>query len=489
MSDRPTLAAARAAIAPLYRAPEPERLAALVPAATLTPAERRHAGRGGAHRGRRQALPRGLCRGDRGARGPLFRRAVRDNPGVSVKLSALHPRYEFAKRERVMERAGRAHAGAGLMARGANMGFNIDAEEADRLDLSARCHRGGARRPTARRLGRLRRGGAGLWASAPATSSTGSRRWPSRLDRRLMVRLVKGAYWDARSSARRCWASTAFRCSPARPRPTSATSPMRGLLSKRHRIYPQFATHNAHRSPPCCTSPKRWACDKDEFEFQRLHGMGERLHQILAQHGTRTRIYAPVGRPFRPPRLSRAPPARERRQRLVRQHDRRPRRAGGRRGARSVRAGGEQAVLPGAQPGMLFAPSRRNSRGLDITDPQAELAALDAERGRFAGRSAGRPASQVARSDEGEHFAIASPATGDPVGEAIGRRAGDHRCRDRHERSMRRRLGGAAGRGARAAAAPGGRPLRGECRRVLRAVRARGGQDAGRRCRRSSRSG
>src|SRR5690606_33987340 len=61
---------------------------------------------------------------------------VRDNPGVSVKLSALHPRYEFAKRERVMTELVERTLALALMARGANMGFNIDAEEAERLDLS-----------------------------------------------------------------------------------------------------------------------------------------------------------------------------------------------------------------------------------------------------------------------------------------------------------------------------------------------------------------
>ncbi len=76
------------------------------------------------------------------------------------------------------------------------MGFNIDAEEADRLDLSLDVIEAVLADPALSRLGRLRRRGAGLRPRAPGRCSTGSTRWPQRLDRRIMVRLVKGAYWD-----------------------------------------------------------------------------------------------------------------------------------------------------------------------------------------------------------------------------------------------------------------------------------------------------
>ena len=76
------------------------------------------------------------------------------------------------------------------------MGFNIDAEEADRLDLSLDVIEARARRPGARRLGRLRRGGAGLRPARRRGDRLAATRWRERLDRRIMVRLVKGAYWD-----------------------------------------------------------------------------------------------------------------------------------------------------------------------------------------------------------------------------------------------------------------------------------------------------
>src|SRR5690606_31142925 len=117
-------------------------------------------------------------------------------PGVSVKLSALHPRYEATKRRRVMNELVERTLALALMARGANMGFNIDAEEADRLDLSLdviEAVLGDSRLAgwdgfgvVVQAYGRL----AGYvidWLDAMA----------DRLDRRLMLRLVKGAYWDA----------------------------------------------------------------------------------------------------------------------------------------------------------------------------------------------------------------------------------------------------------------------------------------------------
>ncbi len=121
---------------------------------------------------------------------------IRSNPGISVKLSALHPRYEVAKRERVMEElVPRVRALAGL-AKAAGLGFNIDAEEADRLALSLEVIEAVLSDPALNGWDGFgvvvqaygRRAGAVIdWLYALST----------RLDRRIMVRLVKGAYWDA----------------------------------------------------------------------------------------------------------------------------------------------------------------------------------------------------------------------------------------------------------------------------------------------------
>ena len=217
---------------------------------------------------------------------------IRANPGISVKLSALHPRYEIAKTERVMaELVPRVRALAGL-AKAAGLGFNIDAEEADRLALSLKVIEAVLSDPSLKGWDGFgvvvqaygRRAGAVIdWLHALAT----------KLDRKIMVRLVKGAYWDAEVKRAQVLGLTSF---PVFTRKQSTDvsyiANARKLLGLTDRIYPQFATHNAHT----VAAIMDMATDKTAFEFQRLHGMGERLHDIvLTDHKTRCRIYAPVG--------------------------------------------------------------------------------------------------------------------------------------------------------------------------------------------------
>ena len=217
---------------------------------------------------------------------------IRSNPGISVKLSALHPRYEVAKRGRVMEElVPRVRALAGL-AKAAGLGFNIDAEEADRLALSLEVIESVLSDPALRGWNGFgvvvqsygRRAGAVIdWLYALSV----------KLDRKIMVRLVKGAYWDAEVKRAQVLGLTSF---PVFTRKQSTDvsyiANARKLLAMTDRIYPQFATHNAHT----VAAILEMATDKRSFEFQRLHGMGERLHDIvLSDQGTRCRIYAPVG--------------------------------------------------------------------------------------------------------------------------------------------------------------------------------------------------
>ncbi|HSF63273.1 MAG TPA: bifunctional proline dehydrogenase/L-glutamate gamma-semialdehyde dehydrogenase PutA, partial [Paracoccaceae bacterium] len=217
---------------------------------------------------------------------------IRTNPGISVKLSALHPRYEVAKEARVMaELVPRVRALAGL-ARAAGLGFNIDAEEADRLALSLKVIEAVLEDPSLRGWDGFgvvvqaygRRAGAVIdWLYALAT----------RLDRRIMVRLVKGAYWDAEVKRAQVMGLDGFPVF-TRKQATDASyvSNARKLLGMTDRIYPQFATHNAHT----VAAVLEMGADPAAFEFQRLHGMGERLHDlVMADRGTRCRIYAPVG--------------------------------------------------------------------------------------------------------------------------------------------------------------------------------------------------
>ncbi|MEE8272540.1 MAG: bifunctional proline dehydrogenase/L-glutamate gamma-semialdehyde dehydrogenase PutA [Alphaproteobacteria bacterium] len=308
---------------------------------------------------------------------------IRANPGISVKLSALHPRYEEAQRDRVMaELVPRARSLA-LLAKSANMGFNVDAEEADRLDLSLDA--------IAEMLSDPALGG---WDGFGVVVQAYGQRAPyvldwlydlaGRLDRRLMVRLVKGAYWDTEIKRAQVLGLQGF---PVFTRKNatdvSYIACARKLLAMADRIYPQFATHNAHTA----AAVLRMAGDRDDFEFQRLHGMGEALHEAIRErHGRRCRIYAPVGAhkdllAYLVRRLlenganssfvnqivdEKVPPEDIARDPF----------------AVVEGLAGAVANPAIARPEAIFQPDRRNSKGWDLTDPTT-LAALEAARAPF----------------------------------------------------------------------------------------------------------
>ncbi len=217
---------------------------------------------------------------------------IRENPGISIKLSALHPRYEVGQRARVMKELVASTTRLARQARDANMGLNIDAEEADRLDLSLDVIEAVLNDPYL----------AGWDGFGVVVQAYGKRAAPvldwlyalaQKLDRRLMVRLVKGAYWDTEIKraqvegldhypvyTRKAATDVSYLCCAQK------------LLAMADRIYPQFATHNAHS----VAAIQEMAPNGVAFEFQRLHGMGETLHNmVLDQNQTRCRIYAPVG--------------------------------------------------------------------------------------------------------------------------------------------------------------------------------------------------
>ena len=217
---------------------------------------------------------------------------VAASPGISVKLSALHPRYEWTHREEVMRVLVPRAAELARAAAGAGIGFNIDAEEAERLELSLDVIEalladealagwdgfGVVVQAYGRRAGAVID-----WLEALAR----------RLDRRIMVRLVKGAYWDSEIKQAQERGLPDFPVFTRKPSTdVSYIANARRLLEARERIYPQFATHNAHT----VAAVLAMAGDREGFEFQRLHGMGEALHEIVREReGTRCRIYAPVG--------------------------------------------------------------------------------------------------------------------------------------------------------------------------------------------------
>lgn len=219
---------------------------------------------------------------------------VAENPGISVKLSALHPRYEIAQEARVMEELVPRLRSLALVAKSAGMGLNIDAEEADRLSLSLDVIDTVLSDPGLK-------GWDGFGVVVQAYGQRASHvidalyDMATRLDRKIMVRLVKGAYWDAeikRSQVEGIDGFPVFTRKAATD--VSYIANARKLLDLTDRIYPQFATHNAHTVAAILHMAQD--IPKSRFEFQRLHGMGETLHNIVLQaEGTHCRIYAPVG--------------------------------------------------------------------------------------------------------------------------------------------------------------------------------------------------
>ncbi|MHA3913712.1 bifunctional proline dehydrogenase/L-glutamate gamma-semialdehyde dehydrogenase PutA [Halovulum sp. GXIMD14793] len=216
------------------------------------------------------------------------------NPGISVKLSALHPRYEVAKTDRVIAELAPVLLRLARKAAKVGMGLNVDAEEADRLGLSLKVIEQVLSDP----------GFAGWDGFGIVVQGYGRRagdvidgvyEMAERYDRRIMVRLVKGAYWDTEIKLAQVEGLTDF---PVFTRKAatdvSYIANARKLLGLTDRIYPQFATHNAHTVAAILEMAE--GINKNDYEFQRLHGMGEALHEIVHEdHKTRCRIYAPVG--------------------------------------------------------------------------------------------------------------------------------------------------------------------------------------------------
>ena len=216
---------------------------------------------------------------------------IRENPGISVKLSALHPRYERAQEARVLRDLVPRLRSLALLAKSAGMGLNVDAEEADRLSLSLEVIEAVLADDA---LAGWDGFGIVVQAYGPRAGEVIDtlHGMAQRHDRRIMVRLVKGAYWDTEIKRAQVKGVAGF---PVFTRKAatdvSYISNARKLLEMTDRIYPQFATHNAHT-----VAAILHMADNQPYEFQRLHGMGEALHNIvLRERGTRCRIYAPVG--------------------------------------------------------------------------------------------------------------------------------------------------------------------------------------------------
>jgi RHH-type proline utilization regulon transcriptional repressor/proline dehydrogenase/delta 1-pyrroline-5-carboxylate dehydrogenase len=223
-------------------------------------------------------------------------RGIKDGPGISVKLSALHPRYSRAQHARVMGELLPRLQKLLVLAKTYNIGLNIDAEEADRLEISLDMMEALAFDPELA-------GFEGIGFVVQAYQ----KRCPFVLDyladlakrsgRKFMVRLVKGAYWDSEIKRAQVDGMPGFPVYTRKQHTdVSYLTCARKLLGMTDVIYPQFATHNAHTLSVIYT----WAKDKgiEGYEFQCLHGMGETLYdQVVgkANLDKPCRVYAPVG--------------------------------------------------------------------------------------------------------------------------------------------------------------------------------------------------
>ncbi|MDJ0750955.1 MAG: bifunctional proline dehydrogenase/L-glutamate gamma-semialdehyde dehydrogenase PutA [Woeseiaceae bacterium] len=215
-------------------------------------------------------------------------------PGISVKLSALHPRYEYSHEDRVMAELVPAVLELAKHARDVGIGLTIDSEEAHRFEMWLNIFERVYRDPALNGWDGFgvalqtyqRRGRDGMRFLIELAEDVG---------RRIPVRLVKGAYWDSEVK----WAQEqGLESYPVFTRKShsdvSYLAAARAALAAGDKIYAQFATHNAHT----LASILHYAGSRRDYEFQRLHGMGEELYAEVVdpdKHDRPCRVYAPVG--------------------------------------------------------------------------------------------------------------------------------------------------------------------------------------------------
>lgn len=218
---------------------------------------------------------------------------LHQSPALSVKLSALHPRYEYAQREACVPELVARVLELCDVAKSANIGLTIDAEEADRLEVSLLVIEAVLATDSIR-------GWAGFGVAVQAYQRRATQvierlgQSARRHQQQITVRLVKGAYWDSEIKRAQELGLDSYPVFTRKEHTDiSYLACARRLLDQRDWIYPQFATHNAHTAAAIL----HMADDRRDLEFQRLHGMSDGLHRRLAQqYGFATRTYAPVGR-------------------------------------------------------------------------------------------------------------------------------------------------------------------------------------------------
>ena len=350
--------------------------------------------------------------------------------GVSVKLSALHPRYEFGQIDRVRRELYPKLRALAELAAQSDVGLCVDAEEADRLDPALELFERLAREPALKSWQ-----GLGLAVQAYQRRARSQIDWLAHLGassgRRLMARLVKGAYWDAEIKRAQENGLTDYPVFTRKPHTdVSYIACARAMLAAPKAFYPCFATHNAQTVATILTLAE----GRRDFEFQRLHGMGEPLYHSLVEGAERPvacRIYAPVG------------PHQDLLAYLVRRllenganssfvnrivDDAQPVEAIIRDPVEETLAGGARPNPRIPAPAQIFAP-RRNSAGMDLSDPirraalDHALAPLEAEPPRSAGDPAwGGPIREIlSPADAGLRIGTAHEATPQAAAAALER--------------------------------------------------------------------
>lgn len=247
-----------------------------------------------------------LCQEDADRYADVYRQAInaiaahRDNklsieqaPGISVKLSALHPRFEYAQRDRLTNELIPKVMALAEVAQQANISMTIDGEEADRLDITLDVIEAIIGDPQF-----------AAWPGLGVVVQTYQKRAPHVIDwlgelvqrhqRRIMVRLVKGAYWDTEIKRAQEQGLAGYPVFTRKQHTdVSYLACAQKLLTMGEAVYPQFATHNAHTAAAVI----HMAGKRHSYEMQRLHGMGEALYQALLDddNSVACRVYAPVG--------------------------------------------------------------------------------------------------------------------------------------------------------------------------------------------------
>lgn len=222
--------------------------------------------------------------------------------GISVKLSALHPHYQQSKATQVTAQLLPRLKHLAMAAKAGNIGFNIDAEESERLDISLELLASLAHDPDLAPWD-----GLGFVLQAYQKRAPLVADWLIQLaknsNRRLMLRLVKGAYWDTEIKQAQALGLADYPVY-TRKENTDLSYQLcaKKLLDAADAVFPQFATHNAHTVATVLTYAEATNISAQSYEFQRLHGMGQLLYEQLHSHceeykreQPHLRVYAPVG--------------------------------------------------------------------------------------------------------------------------------------------------------------------------------------------------